>query len=98
MIRRPPRSTPNYNYENSNNIESLLNQAGEYLEKGDYDKVVENCSQVLQQDKDNYGAYILRGLAYTQLEKYQSAVDDFNQVIRIEPNYHYSYFGRGNSS
>ncbi|NJN13800.1 MAG: tetratricopeptide repeat protein [Richelia sp. RM1_1_1] len=90
-----PQSTPNYNPENSNNIETLLNQASEYLEKGDYDKVVENCNQVLQQDKNNYGAYIMRGLAYTQLEKYQPAVDDFNQAIRIEPNSYYSYFGRG---
>jgi tetratricopeptide (TPR) repeat protein len=90
-----PQSTPNSNPENSNNIETLLNQAAEYLEKGDYDKVVGNCNQVLQQENNNYGAYILRGIAYTQLEKYQPAVDDFNQAIRIEPNSHYSYFGRG---
>ncbi|MGB6300962.1 MAG: tetratricopeptide repeat protein [Rivularia sp. (in: cyanobacteria)] len=90
-----PQSTPNSNPGNSNNIETLLNQAAEYLEKGDYDKVVENCNQVLQQDKDNYGAYIIRGIAYTQLEKYKPAVDDFNQAIRIQPNSYYSYFGRG---
>ncbi|MEC4812626.1 MAG: tetratricopeptide repeat protein [Scytonema sp. PMC 1069.18] len=90
-----PQSTPNSNPVNSNNLETLLNQAAEYLEKGDYDKVVENCNQVLLQDKDNNGAYLLRGLAYTQLEKYQPAVDDFNQAIRIDPNSHYSYFGRG---
>jgi tetratricopeptide (TPR) repeat protein len=90
-----PQSTPNSNPGNSNNIETLLNQAAEYLEKDDYDKVIGNCNQVLQQDKNNYGAYILRGIAYTQLEKYQPAVDDFNQAIRIEPNSHYSYFGRG---
>ena len=96
QLQRPSiklQSAPN-STENSN-IDTLLNQAGEYLEKGDYDKVVENCNQVLQQDKNNYGAYILRGLAYTQIQKYQPAVDDFNQAIRIEPNSHYSYFGRG---
>ncbi|GAA6623538.1 tetratricopeptide repeat protein [Scytonema sp. NUACC26] len=87
--------TPNSNPENSNNIETLLNQAGEYLEKGNYDKVVENCNQVLEQDKNNYGAYIMRGLAYTQLEQYQPAINDFNQAINIEPKSHYSYFGRG---
>ncbi|MBD2206958.1 tetratricopeptide repeat protein [Calothrix sp. FACHB-1219] len=90
-----PQFTHTYNSGNSNNIESLLNQATEYLQNGNYDQVIENCNQILQQDKDNYGAYILRGLAYIQIEKYQPAVDDFNQAIRIEPNSHYSYFGRG---
>ncbi|MBW4480354.1 MAG: tetratricopeptide repeat protein [Tolypothrix brevis GSE-NOS-MK-07-07A] len=90
-----PQSTPNSNPENSNNIETLVNQAGEYLEKGNYDKAIKNCNKVLEQDKNNYGAYIMRGLAYTQLDKYQPAVDDFNQAIRIEPKSHYSYFGRG---
>ncbi|MBD2776396.1 tetratricopeptide repeat protein [Iningainema tapete] len=89
------QSTPNSNPENSNNIETLLNQAEEYLEKGNYDKVVENCNNVLEQDKNNYGAYIMRGLAYTQLEQYQPAVKDFNQAINIEPKSYYSYFGRG---
>lgn len=92
-----PLSKPNYNSgsSNVNQVDALLNEAYESLNKGDFNKTIESCNSVLKIDRNNYEAYLFRGLAYTYLEKYQPAISDFEQAIRLEPNFAFSYFGRG---
>jgi len=45
---------------------------------------------------NNFIAFGGRGVAYSELGQYQKALEDFNQSIRLKPDYSYSYFNRGN--
>ncbi|MFA5321255.1 MAG: tetratricopeptide repeat protein [Smithella sp.] len=52
-------------------------------------------NHALQVTKDNYMAYNGRGAAYGEIHQYQQAFEDFNQSIRLKPNYAYGYYNRG---
>lgn len=80
---------------NANNIDALLTQISQDLDKGDFQKALEGCNAVLKIDKNNFSAYFFRGFTYTQLGEYQTAIADFEQAIRIDPSSAYPYFGRG---
>ena len=80
---------------NGNNVDTLLTQISQDLEKGNYQKALEACNAVLKLDENNFAAYFFRGFAYSHLEQYETAVADFEQAIRIDPSSAYPYFGRG---
>jgi len=39
--------------------------------------------------------YFLRGKAYVKLGQYQRAIEDFNEAIRLKPDYVSAYINRG---
>jgi tetratricopeptide (TPR) repeat protein len=80
---------------NGNNVDALLTQISQDLEKGNYQKAVEGCNSVLKLDENNFAAYFFRGFAYSNLEQYETALADFDQAIRIDPSSAYPHFGRG---
>jgi tetratricopeptide (TPR) repeat protein len=92
---QPGKIPTNLTSNDEKNIEALINQASEDLEKGNLTAAIAKCNAILKIDKQNFPAYVLRGLANTGLKQYQVAVTDFEQAIQINPNSHYSYFGRG---
>ncbi|MTJ10428.1 tetratricopeptide repeat protein [Anabaena sp. UHCC 0204] len=49
-------------------------------------------------NKDDVSIYLKRGFKRLEEEKYQEAITDFNQVIKLEPNNSFAYFGRGLSN
>lgn len=56
--------------------------------KGDKAEVIAACTQILNTTRDKSvleRAYNRRGLAYESLEQFSLAVDDFTQVIRLNP-------------
>jgi len=54
------------------------------LEK--WDKVVEDCHQVLAHEKNNIKAYLRRATAYLKLKKYTEAEMDVKKCFKLEPN------------
>jgi protein O-mannosyl-transferase len=54
------------------------------------------ANHTLQVTKDNYSAYTIRGNAYSVLGQYQLAFDDFDEAIRLKPDYIPVYIERGN--
>ena len=54
------------------------------LEK--WDKVVEDCNQVLTHEKNNIKAYLRRATAYLKLKKYSQAEIDVKKCLDLEPN------------
>ncbi len=79
---------------NSNNVDALLTQISQYLEKGDFQKALEGCNAVLKLDEKNFAAYFFRGFTYSNLGEYEVAIKDFEQAITIDPSSAYPYFGR----
>jgi tetratricopeptide (TPR) repeat protein len=76
-------------------------RAGELYEKGsgqlkgdDYQSAIETFTQSL----DLYrmpAAYLERGVAELLLEDYRSAMNDMNEVIKMNPSMYKAYFNRG---
>ena len=93
--KQPVSSPTNLTSNDEKNIEALLNQASEDIDKGNLTAAIAKCDAILKIDKQNFAAYVFRGLANTGLKQYQVAVTDFEQAIRINPDSHYPHFGRG---
>jgi len=62
------------------------NRAHCYVQLYEPTKVIEDCSACLNIEPFNVKALLRRGFAYEQLEKMQSAMSDFNQVILVDPS------------
>lgn len=67
----------------------------EYLKTGEYDKAIEEFTEVLIFDKEYSPGYSGRGMAYLNQGKYEEALSDFNEAIRIIPESGYNYRLRG---
>jgi stress-induced-phosphoprotein 1 len=67
-----------------------LNRAGVYHEKKEYNKVIEDCSHVVENTFDfqkKGRAYGRMGFAYEQLEDWDNAIESFNKSL-LENNDH----------
>ncbi|MBN1882107.1 MAG: tetratricopeptide repeat protein [Deltaproteobacteria bacterium] len=60
-----------------------------------FDLAVEDFSEVIKRDKDNYDAYISRGMVYGQMDLSFAAVADFTHVIVEDPQNDKAYYARG---
>ena len=73
-----------------------MEKGSSYYSSGELRKAIEEYSQVINFNPDDYRAYRMRGAVYKKLGEYQNAIDDFSQIIRIRPFYEMAYYNRGN--
>lgn len=67
-----------------------------YLFQQHFDEAKECFSRAIQSDPDSVIAYVGRGGLYgTYLQKYEDAILDYNQAIRLDPNNAKIYLERG---
>lgn len=67
-------------------------------QRQDHDVAIEKLSQALKHEltkNDLAEAYSTRGAAYRSKRKFEEAVRDFSEAIRLYPNWSYGYFARG---
>lgn len=62
------------------------NRAMAYLQLCKFDEAEVDCTSALERDRRNVKAMLRRGTAREFLGYYQSALEDFNQVLVYEPN------------
>jgi tetratricopeptide (TPR) repeat protein len=68
----------------------------EYLAAEKYEQALEEFSQALKDKPYNEARlYYLRGLTYSQLEEYDTALIDLNRAIKLNPKYMEAYYERG---
>jgi tetratricopeptide (TPR) repeat protein len=67
------------------NVQSQLQLAAQYLQRGDSLACQIVCSELIQQDPRLQAAFNLRGLARAQNREYAAAIDDLNRVWPAQP-------------
>jgi tetratricopeptide (TPR) repeat protein len=82
------------------NIEAYLGRGEAYRKNGKFSQAVDDYTVVIdnfeETDDDGYTAALFgRGKAKTSLKRYEGAIVDFSEVIKIEPKHRYCSTARG---
>ncbi|MEH2421534.1 MAG: tetratricopeptide repeat protein [Nostoc sp.] len=78
-------------------VNNLLSQGQDKLDRRDYQGASEDYTQAIQIDPKNINAYIKRGHARHFLKDYQAAIKDYTQAIKIVPTNVTAYIKRGDA-
>ena len=73
-------------------VQELNNKAQEYLSKGDYESAIGRLKSSIDLDDTLYETHYNLGIAYTQAEKYSDAVDEFEKVVKLNPDFDMAYY------
>ena len=77
-------------------VNAYNNRGYAYINLGEYQKAIDDCSKAVEIDPKLASAYNNRGVAYINLGKYQKAIDDCSKAIEIDPKLANAYNSRGN--
>lgn len=82
----PPAATPQTTVEAPvGTLDEQLNAAYNLFEGGDYQAAIDAATAIIELNPDAAEAYLLRGVAYRQMNNVNRAIDDFTRSIRILP-------------
>lgn len=73
-------------------VQELNNKAGEYMEKGDYEAAMNRLQASIDLDATMYETYYNLGIAATKAQKYDTAIEAFENGIKIKPDYADFYY------
>ena len=78
-------------------IENYLKDGIEKNIQGDYNKAIEDFTNIIDLDPDNYSAYYYRANAKFNLKKKDAtgALMDYNKAIELKPDYADAFYNRG---
>ena len=68
-----------------------------YQAQGDYEKSIEEYSEVVRISPDHISARYNRGLVYYEEMRYDRAIEDFDRVLGLRPDYGGAFINRGNA-
>ncbi|MEA5515688.1 tetratricopeptide repeat protein, partial [Nodularia sp. UHCC 0506] len=77
------------------NFEQLYQEGVRKFQAGEYQAAVEDFTQAIALDSQNYRAYNKRGDAFYQLGDYQQAKADSSKAIELNPQNDNAYYDRG---
>ncbi|MDE0405297.1 MAG: tetratricopeptide repeat protein [Nitrospira sp.] len=66
-----------------------------YIQKGEYEKAIEDCTKAVELNPAHANAYINRGIAYDKKGDHDLAIKDYTKVPELEPNNLFAYHNRG---
>ncbi len=66
------------------------------IEQGKNMQAIELYNELLIKYPNTAMSYYNRGIAFSNIKDYNTALDDFNQAIELDPNYAMAYNNRGN--
>ncbi len=79
----------------SENSEIKFNNAMAAFVSQDYGNCITQLSEVLREDTTHKLAYVSRGAAFMRTGNHQTALEDFDRAIAIDPDYARAYHLRG---
>jgi len=72
---------------NAREAEALHKRARQLMERGDYAQALPALSDALALDPKHVLAWNARGYCYLMLRKYIEAIADFEEAVRLRPDY-----------
>ncbi len=78
----------------SGSSDALLEQGRKALRQGNPREAIESLNLAIQADEENARAFNVRGVAHFELKDYPSALLDYDQAIKLHPNWYQPYFNR----
>ncbi len=64
-----------------------------YLQE--YDRVIQECNQAIEESEIRWASLSLRGQAYMKKEKFEEALDDLNRALELNPQDSFSLLKKG---
>ena len=74
--------------------ENYFNRACDYTETKQYQKAIAICDELILLEPDNANYYYLRGVNYYFLQDWDKAIGDFDQTLKLNPQYTDAYLKR----
>ena len=75
-------------------MNTKLEEAVSLLEDEDFQGAIKMLSEIIN-NKKSYDAYMLRAYAFTSLEFYKSAIEDYTKALECKPGDEDAYYARG---
>ncbi len=75
---------------------AALNIGQILIKQGKNMQAIELYNELLIKYPNTAMSYYNRGIAFSNIKDYNTALDDFNQAIELDPNYSMAYNNRGN--
>jgi tetratricopeptide (TPR) repeat protein len=79
----------------NDSAQTYVNRANTYLNDGQYDMAISECTKAIQLDPNLYIAYINRASAYSMKGQYALVIKDCNMAVQLEPDLPLAYLSRG---
>jgi Flp pilus assembly protein TadD len=71
-----------------------VNQGRALLREGKSREALTALNQAVEADADNADAFNTRGVAYFELKEYSNALLDYEQALKLKPNFYRPYYNR----
>ncbi|KOP28307.1 hypothetical protein AMR41_00245 [Hapalosiphon sp. MRB220] len=75
-------------------LEDFYTRGNEKINKSEQQKVIETYNRIITKNPGDINGYINRGIAYYRQDKYDQAITNYTQALKINPNIH-AYINRG---
>jgi tetratricopeptide (TPR) repeat protein len=76
-------------------VDLLLRRSGEKYQEKDWDAVVRLTSLAIKEEPGSYRAYTIRAESFIQAARFEEALVDSSEAIRINPSFGLAYNNRG---
>ena len=73
-------------------VQELNNKAAEFMQKGDYESAMNRLEASIDLDSTMYETYYNLGIAATNAKRYETAIEAFENGIKIKPDYANFYY------
>ena len=78
-------------------VELLLRQSGEKYRDKDWNAVVRLASLAIKKQPGNYRAFTIRAAAFIQTARFEEALIDSGEAVRLNPSFGLAYNNRGSA-
>lgn len=72
-----------------------VKRSAAYIQKGEHEKAIEDCTKAVELNSAHANAYVSRGIAYDKKGEHDQAMDDFTKALELEPDNLLAYHNRG---
>lgn len=76
-------------------VQELNNKAAEYMQKGDFESAMNRLQASIDLDSTVYQTYYNLGIAATNAKKYDTAIEAFENGIKLKPDHANFYYSLG---